>query len=311
MHIQHTTIFGKNVKIVYHSPLSGYVQNFLSSAPPPIKSDLIFTAYQKSEDCSILFNESYSEAVFNHDDVEAASEGRRFLIVIGFLQALYRFVSISYIINNDSIHLLHGCAVASPEGEGIAILDDGNGTGKSSLMAAMCLQGYLLVADEFTFWNSANLRSQPLSRSPVHLRPDVASHLLPNSNKILGKLLEPNSVFEIASEPTRTGVFLFPRAASTFALSRLSKKDLLERIGKSAGDHLKKLVNPELDRVSFLPPGSNIDVNGLSSALDRQERRIVENLSRARVMGFEVGLPSISTLKDCSRDTIATIASSF
>jgi hypothetical protein len=186
-------------------------------------------------------------------------------VEIGLLQAATRGVAF---IETATPHsglvtaLLHGGAVAKSCGGAVAVLDGGLGQGKTSLTMGLAARSGQLIVDEFTFATLTGSRLIVLAapQLPWHVRPDMASHLLPAPAR--GRLLFPADLRSIATttaDAVPLRMILIPdrglRAGRTVPAPPSQARRLLR---SAVTDHLRKLADPSLDHVSIFRSAAQV-----------------------------------------------------
>lgn len=171
---------------------------------------------------------------------------------IGILQAAARCLAL---VDDDRQHvLLHGSAIARPDGGGVAILDGGTGAGKTSLALALAATGGQLVVDEFLFATSIpnRLTVSGAPQLPWHVRADMAPVLTPNAPHTRLHFPDDLPHARVAdSDVTVTAIFVPDLGRPPGAVIPVEPRHLRRLLRPAVHDHRAKLLDPRLDHVSL------------------------------------------------------------
>jgi hypothetical protein len=204
---------------------------------------------------------------------------------VGLLQALARFASLLDL--QQTALLLHGSTAVTADGDVVAFLDDGNGRGKSTLAYAIAQRGGAIVADEFSFYSVSKRTVLGGEQWPVHLRTDVLATLGIKETE------------EVHAHAQRLGIpsvgeahlthLVFPRihAGRQAQATTISRQNALDRLRITATDHVRKLLSPKLDRVSYLDSPDSLTLVQIPPMLELYAR-------------CEAGLADLAAFARCS-----------
>jgi hypothetical protein len=171
---------------------------------------------------------------------------------IGILQAAARCLAL---VDDGRRHvLLHGSAMARPDGGGVAVLDGGTGAGKTSLALALAAADGELVVDEFLFATSiANrLTVSGAPQLPWHVRADMAPVLTPDALHKRLQFPEDLSHARVADgNVTVTAIFVPDLGRPPGAVVPVEPRHLRRLLRPAVRDHRAKLLDPRLDHVSL------------------------------------------------------------
>jgi hypothetical protein len=214
--------------------------------------------------------------------------------------------------------LLHGSAVTfGSTRTPVAVLDAGRGWGKTSLALSLALKGGDLVVDEFCFasLSESTLTIPPVPQVPWHVRSDMTQVLL--SRKLGHGLVRADDLgLSFATTPKTPALILFPDCTIAAGHFRsVGRDEFIDAFLSSARDHLAKLFDPSLDRVSIFKSSSQIVVS-LGRSFREEERNREQYLhdmmnSIAAIPAFMVGIGVPAELPLSSKAAEALIALSL
>lgn len=225
---------------------------------------------------------------------------------IAVLQAAARCMAF---VRAGECALLHGGAVVSAEGHGIAVLDGGRGQGKTSLALALGLSGHLL-ADEFLFTAAVDesVVTEPATRLPWHIRHDMAPYLLPERPR--SRLAFPDDLGAskpTAERPTVIEVVLLPHMTLPAGdVRRVPRDSTAELLRPAMNDHGAKLLNPALDHVSLFTSADQLTttdgspLGAFARGLDGAAQHVLALLADLPIYLVGIGKPSEVTTSGVS-----------
>lgn len=187
----------------------------------------------------------YAEVAYR-DEVE---NERKLVAEIAALQVVCRLIGLCRIVEGATRVLLHGSTVAISGSDGISFL--GDGSGKTSLAVSIAkIGGGALVADEFSFFETASCSVTGGDHIWVHIRHDMLGPLEIDFTSKHPRFEAPSSMGISTIEQTVVKSLVFPRITGHFSITRLEVGNLHKLISSALSDHIVKLLNPSRDRVS-------------------------------------------------------------
>jgi len=204
---------------------------------------------------SITLSSDYDNLLIEVDEKDSP---RDYFNLMGVLQAIFRFIGLHSI--KKDVFLIHGSASVY-KGKGFCFSDDGSSIGKTLSAIESSLVSNKIIGDEFCFLKVKTMEIFSYPFIPLHIRPEVEDHL----DKIHKICFKDNFV------KTRAGIFLMPNILFSVEKSHKldyfifvyfnEEKNICERINPAKSKiaiknslmaHLLKLINPSLDRMSFI-----------------------------------------------------------
>ncbi len=211
---------------------------------------------KRGKENNIILSEDLKELTITGPKLDDLSDP---YVYIGLVQAITRFISLHSI--KKGILLAHG-SVASIDGNGILFGDDGASVGKTLSSLVLGLNSGEYVVDEFPFYDVTTGKSFGIGKIPIHIRSEVKETL--EKGKLLSEIHSSNlaevdaGYFKFNLEKMKiigeikTPIFCFVYFGDTNKIIELIDAEKVEALSYCFTAHTAKLLNPNLDRMSFI-----------------------------------------------------------
>lgn len=175
---------------------------------------------------------------------------------IGLLQAFYRFLGFHSIDHN--IFLLHGSALIY-NNKAVLFADNGHSTKKTlpSLELAFISKEY--IADEFLFLDLNSFEIFSDDNIPIHIRQEARNHFVQHHNINTTKefLLKQSLRFKFIKRRKLDFIFYVNFSNNKEGIKKLPHRVAAKYAMITLSAHLKKMLNPSLDRFQFITQQDN------------------------------------------------------
>lgn len=199
---------------------------------------------------SLEFHSAENVAFFKYNKTEAEADDKTWIYEIGLLQITCRFLA--YLSLSSNILLLHGSTCATNEGLGISFLDNGHSRGKSSMAFLFAKRYGYLIVDEFSFFDLNKKQIIGGGHWPLHIRRDMFEKLGIQKLNSVDFHGTPELLKVKSEDYCGINVVVFPSVLDVprCSVNALSFNQGVDYLISNSMDHIKKLLDPGLDRVT-------------------------------------------------------------
>lgn len=198
-------------------------------------------------------------------------------------QFIFRFWALNYF--SKGYLLLHGSTSVTGDGRTVLFGDMAGNMGKTLSLVEMSLRSLEDVMDEFTFYETEHNSVHGLSFVPLHLRLEVRNHLRSCHNIKVDKDFVLASDLGIQNKlSSQLDLICYTVFGQETKITELKGKEKIQAFSTCATAHVSKLLNPRLDRLSFLanadsasqviPPPAGSILAGIEKVAERVTKTI-------------------------------------
>lgn len=227
---------------------------------------------------SISFNSEYTELNISALGIDNLTDNYN---KIGLLQSFYRFIGINAV--SEGYFLMHAAA-AIFHSKAVVFGDNGKAVGKTLSSIEMGLDSHQYIGDEFIFLNSNNFEIFTDKEIPIHLRPEVRAHLdekhgLRNLNEFVS---QPDLRMEhVNNLPMDALCYLnFIKDKSEERIIKLDHTASKEYALITLSAHVKKMLDPSLDRFQFIARSDSSNAHDVASGVKNEHSIYYNNIEK-------------------------------
>lgn len=225
--------------------------------------------FLQSPDRNISIKEGEKKLIVSGPDLDKLGDS---LVEIMIIQVIFRFAH--FVAQDKPFLLLHGSTVLWEDGKSIVFGDNGKNIGKTTAMVSVALKTKKFISDEFSFYDVEKNKIIGYDFLPIHLRKENIEIFNSQYKLNLGdKELINSSEINIENvDENNLSMVVYPEYSETKEpqVRKLLATESLENLQVLSFSHLAKLINPQMDRMSWLnqkDDGEVIDLTSLCKSL--------------------------------------------